>query len=192
MHLNLASVEGIVACLSLAIIIVQLLVSFFIGGDTDVGGDVGDLDVDVDADADGDSGFDLWGLVTPKGILQFICGFSWYMVLAKAERGGEWVWYDWLIGAVIGIVLMLLVGLLYYTMSKLNNEPQSHRGADLVGRSGFISDRNTERPGVYEFTTTIDGASSEIEVVSKSGNLSLKYGDLATIIAYEDSIYFID
>ena len=178
MDINLVSIEGFVACISLAIIVIQLLASIFVGGDSDI-------------DVDGDGDFDLSGLFTPKGILQFICGFAWYLVLIKASRG-SFLWYDWLIGAAIGLVLMICMALLYYGISKLSHENKFEKGEDLVGKSGTITSRNTDIPGIYWMMISRDGTQSEIKVKSKSGNGNLRSGDQAQIVAFEDETYFIN
>lgn len=178
MEINLVSIEGFVACISLAIIVIQLLASIFVGGDSDI-------------DVDGDGDFDLSGLFTPKGILQFICGFAWYLVLIKASRG-SFLWYDWLIGAGIGLVLMICMALLYYGISKLSHENKFEKGEDLVGKSGTITSRNTDIPGIYWMMISRDGTQSEIKVKSKSGNGNLRSGDQAQIVAFEDETYFIN
>lgn len=178
MDINLVSIEGFVACISLAIIVIQLLASIFVGGDSDI-------------DVDGDGDFDLSGLFTPKGILQFICGFAWYLVLIKASRG-SFLWYDWLIGAGIGLVLMICMALLYYGISKLSHENKFEKGEDLVGKSGTITSRNTDIPGIYWMMISRDGTQSEIKVKSKSGNGNLRSGDQAQIVAFEDETYFIN
>ena len=179
MNIDLVSIEGFIACISLAIIVLQLLASIFIGSDSDV-------------DTGGDGDFDLSGLITPKGILQFLCGFAWYMVLIKASRGGYFLWYDWLIGAAVGLVLMICMALLYYGISKLSHENKFEKGEDLVGKTGTITSRNTDIPGIYWMMISRDETQSEIKVKSKSGNGNLRSGDQAKIVSYEDEIIFID
>ena len=181
MKIDLVSIEGFIACISLAIIVFMLFVSLFVGADSD-----------IDIDGDGDVNFDLSVLITPKGILQFICGFSWYLVLIKPYHGGVWLWYDWLIGFAIGLIVMTVMGLLYWGMSKLNHETKFEKGKDLIGRSGVISGKNVDIPGVYWIMTTVNSATSEIMVKSRSGRTDLKAGDTVVIESYEDENYFID
>lgn len=182
MKYDLVTIEGILACVTLAIIVIQLVVSLFAGG----------IDADVDIDGDADADFDLSGLLTPKGILQFICGFAWYMVLIKPEHGGGWYWYDWAIGAAIGLAVMILMALLYWGMNKLTHIPKYEQGEDLINRAGTITYKDASNPGVYGFMTTIDAMQKEIVVKSKSGNATLQAGDSAVIIESDGQNYFID
>jgi len=182
MEVNLVSIEGFIACIALAIIVVQLLVSIFAGG----------IDADVDINGDGDADFDLSGLLTPKGVLQFVCGFAWYLVLIKPIHGGSWLWYDWVIGAAIGLAVMIIMALLYWGMSKLTHIPKYEQGADLVGRAGTITYKDASNPGLYGFMTTIDSMQKEIVVKSKSGNTTLHAGDSAIIIESDGQNYFIN
>ena len=179
--IDLVTTEGFIACISLAIIVIMLLVSLFVGADSD-----------IDIDGDGDANFDLSGIVTPKGIVQFIAGFSWYLVLIKPHHGGTWYWYDWLIGFAIGLTIMTVMALLYWAMSKLNNENTFEKGEDLVGKTGTITSRNTDIPSIYWMMILRDGTQSEIKVKSKSGNGNLRSGEQAKIVSFEDGIYFIN
>ena len=70
------TIQGILALFTSAILVLQLLIGFFIGADSDI---------DVDGDASGD--FDMSTIFSPKGILQFICGSSWYLVLIGVITG---------------------------------------------------------------------------------------------------------
>ena len=181
MAIDLVTIEGFMACISLAIIVIMLLVSLFVGADSD-----------IDIDGDGDANFDLSGLITPKGILQFICGYSWYLVLIKPYHGGTWFWYDWLIGFVIGLAVMTVMALLYWGMSKLSHETKFEKGEDLVGRTGTISAVNVNVPGAYWIMTTVNSTMSEIKVKSKSGRTDLKVGDTVIIESCEGENYFIN
>jgi len=181
MAIDLGTIEGFIACISLAIIVITLIVSLFVGADSD-----------IDIDGDGDANFDLSGLVTPKGILQFICGYSWYLVLIKPYHDGTWLWYDWLIGFGIGLAVMTVMALLYWGMSKLSHETKFEKGEDLVGRTGTISTVNVNVPGSYWIMTTVNSTMTEIAVKSKSGRTDLKTGDSVTIESCEGEIYYIN
>lgn len=183
------SVYGIIALISGSVMVLQLVLTLIFGGldiDTDT-----DADVDADGDADGDSGssgaFELTSLISPKGILHFLVGGSWYLVLAEYVRGSLLA-RDWIIAIVVGFICSLLIGLLYWGMYKLQCEKVKESGNELIGRSGEVYlcvDNN------YEIYVPINGMKSRLVVLSKSGK---KYntGDLCTIISYENGVYFIE
>jgi len=180
MHtLNFLTFPGIVALVSLFLMIGQLLLSVLLGA------------VDIDADADGFGDFDMSTLYSPKGIIHFLCGASWYLVLVQPIReNGNWLFYDWFIAIGVGLVVSILLALLYYGLSKLSCEKDIERGSALIGRSGRVYLNNLN--GNYDVNITVSGMSTIFPVTSESGNVDLKTGDTVTIKNYSDGIYFID
>ena len=181
------SVYGIIALISGGVMLLQLVLTLIFGG-LDIGADV-DTDTDTDSDTDsGSSGsFELVSLISPKGILHFLVGGSWYLVLAEYVRGSL-LPYDWVLAIVVGFVCSLLIGLLYWGMYKLQCEKVKECGEDLVGRSGEIylcMDTN------FEIFVPINGMKSRLIVLSKS-NKKYKTGDVCTIVSYENGVYYIE
>lgn len=187
--MNFNSFYGIIALLTSIIFVVQVILTFVGGfGDFDLDTDT-DTDVDVDSNG-GSAGFDLSSLVSPKGILHFLLGSSWCLVLFEHERGGHLIWYDWIIAIVVGFLLALIIALVYWAMMKLAKENDPEKGETLVGRSGTIYLANNDS-NTHIITTVINGASTELTTKSKSDK---KYdtGDLVTILSYEKGIYYIE
>lgn len=182
--------------------ILALITAFLFLGQTILGliggfGDGLDLDADTDADLDvdgGDSGgvgFELSSLVSPKGFLHFLLGGSWYLVLANYVRGGFVTWYDYLIAIGVGFLLTLALGLIYWSMMKLESPNKPEQGDMLVGRSGSIYLAGSEGSDVHIINVTINGAKTELTVKSKSQK-EYKTGDLVAIQSYENGIYYIE
>jgi hypothetical protein len=181
--------------------ILALITAFLFLGQTILGliggfGDGLDLDADTDADLDvdgGDSGgvgFELSSLVSPKGFLHFLLGGSWYLVLANYVRGGFVTWYDYLIAIGVGFLLTLALGLIYWSMMKLESDNKPEEGSVLIGRGGTIYLAGNDN-NVHVINVTINGSKTELTVKSKSGK---KYntGDLVRIESYESGIYYIE
>ena len=146
------------------------------------------MDLDVDGDGFGD--FDLGTLVSPKGVLHFLFGASWYLVLIKPFRPSSWLWYDWLISIGVGVVVMLLVALLYYAISKLACEKKKESGEELVGRP--VSIYLNLGGGNYDATVVSSGMTTTIQVKSVSGKTDYRTGEQVELVKYENGIYFIN
>lgn len=171
---------GIIAVVSLAIILVQLLLTVF--------GGLGDLDVDVDTDAaDGGGGeLDSSIFLSPKGILHFLAGASWYLVIINKDNLQLW---DYVIAIVIGAIVAFLIGLLYYGLYKLEKPMVEEKGEKLVGKSVEIylkTGKNT-----YDAFITKNEARVLISVKSMSDS-DYAAGEMLTLRSFENGIYFID
>ena len=113
---------GIIAVVTLLLILIQLLLSVF--------GGLGDFDTDLDGDGDVD--FDSSIFLSPKGILHFLCGASWYLVLINKDTLGIW---DYIIAILVGVVIVVLIAFLYIGLYKLEKKPEEEKGETLVGRT---------------------------------------------------------
>ena len=174
--LDFISLPGLIALISGLFIIGQLIISFFFG----------ELDVDVDSDTD----FDMSAIWSPKGLIHFLAGGSWYLVLIQTTReNGDWLYYDWLIAIVVGLVTATLLALLYFGLSKLACEKKKEEGEELIGRTGrvYLNKGN----GNYIISINISGSLSNIQVSSETKNNKLNFNDPVTITKYSDGIYFI-
>lgn len=174
--LDFMTIPGWIALISGLFIIGQLVVSLFFG----------ELDVDVDGDAD----FDMSAIWSPKGLIHFLAGGSWYLVLIQTIReNGNWLYYDWLLAIIVGLVTTTLLALLYFGLSKLACEKKKEEGEELVGRTGriYLNKGN----GNYTISISISGSLSHIQVSSETKNDKLNFNDPVTITKYSDRIYFI-
>lgn len=173
------TLPGWIALISAFLVVGQLIFSIVFG----------DLDIDTDADGFGD--FDMSAIASPKGILHFLCGASWYLVLVQPIRAShEWLFYDWIIAIIVGLVAATMLALVYYGLSRLACEKEKEKGEDLVGRAGFVYLNNGN--GNYDVSISVSGASEIIQVTSETKDTSLKEGDNVVIKSYSDGIYFID
>ncbi len=171
------TIQGILALFTSAILVLQLLIGFFIGADSDI---------DVDGDASGD--FDISTIFSPKGILQFICGSSWYLVLIGKQVLG---FTDYAIAGCIGILFTLIMVGVYWMMYKLQKEIIPERGEKIVGRRGTVYLRKTNNRNAYIIDIEINGRLQALEVISEDSNKTYQTGDLVVIKKYEENIYYI-
>lgn len=177
LHFN--TFYGIIALITSAIIVIKLLLSAFLG----------EFDLDGDCDVDSGGGdFDAGMILSPKGIISFLFGGSWYLVLAEYVRTIPPKSLDYLIAIGVGLVCSICIALVYWGMAKLSCEKKQETGDTLVGRSVEIYlnlDTN------YEVFVTINGAKRRLIVHSKSGKI-YKSGDVSHIIEFVDGKYYIE
>lgn len=177
--LDFMNLPGWIALISAFLVIGQLILTFVFGG----------LDLDLDFDGDGFGDFDLGSVVSPKGLIHFLFGASWYLVLIKPVRESGWLWSDWVIAIIIGIVVAFVIVLLYYWMSKLTCEKKQESGQDLVGRIGYIY--LNHKNGNYDISIDISGTTSILQVTSQTNQQHWANGTVVEITNYKDGIYFI-
>ncbi len=164
---------GIIAVTSLAIILVQLLLTVF--------GGLGDFDTDGDGDMDFDSSI----FLSPKGILHFLAGSSWYLVLIDKDT---LLWYDYIIAIVVGLAAAAFIALIYWGMSKLTKETVEEKGDDLVNRPVEVYLKTGENQ--YDVFVIKNGAKVVISVKTKDES-DLKPGTTLIITSYENGVYYI-
>ena len=105
--LDFWNLPGILALISGFLVVGQLILTLFHGG----------IDTDLDVDGDGFGDFDLGAILSPKGILHFVFGASWYLVLIQPYRPDRnWFAYDWFIAIGVGVLVSFLVVLLYWAL----------------------------------------------------------------------------
>lgn len=167
---------GILFLIVAAVVLVQVVMSIING-----------TDLDIDIDGDGSADFDLGTIVSPKGILHFLFGGSGYLTLIGKAN---WVWWNYLLAILVGLIVAGLMFLLYYGMSKLADEKKQEEGDTLVGRSGTIY-LPIDTPKTYEITITRNGRQQNVTVTSKSEK-EYKTGDFVGIIEYSNGIYYIE
>ena len=176
--LNFFTLPGWIALISLFLVLGQLVLTFLFSGDTN-------LDIDG-----GDGGFDVSTVMSPKGVLHFLFGASWYLVLIQPYRPHQdWYGYDWIIAICVGIVVAFFVALLYYLLSKLACEKKKESGEELVGRSVTIYLHTSGSS--YDGTVVISEMKTTIPVKSLSGYENYEVGEQVEIVKYENGIYYI-
>lgn len=95
-------------------------------------------DTDVDFDADDDIDFDVSSMLSFKGVLHFLLGFSTYLsATAHFDRTYneigyyQFTWVHYTIAVAIGVLFMIGLWYLYKLMMKLNHSNQNN--PDFVG-----------------------------------------------------------
>ena len=166
----------IIALLCSAILVIQLLLSLFLGADSDI-------DVDGDSSAD----FDLSAVFSPKGILHFACGSSWYLVsVGKAVYS----LFDYLIAGLIGLGFALLMVGVYWLMYKLQCEKVREEGEALIGRGGIVYTKDSN--GNYLINIEINGALSTLACVPAYPQKDYPTGSQVTICKYSENTYYFN
>lgn len=179
--LDFWNLPGILALISGFLVVGQLILTLFHGG----------IDTDLDVDGDGFGDFDLGAILSPKGILHFVFGASWYLVLIQPYRPDRnWFAYDWFIAIGVGVLVSFFVVLLYWSLSKLACEKKKEQGEELVGRS--VSIYLNSGGGNYDATVVSSGMTTIIQVKSVSGKTDYRTGEWVELVKYENGIYFIN
>ncbi len=164
-----------IALFTSAILAIQLLLGLFLGADTDV---------DFDGDSSGD--FDVSSIFSPKGILHFVTGSSWYLVSVGKDI---YHFSDYIIAASIGLAFSLLMIGVYWLMYKLQCFKKKESGEDLVGKRGTIYLPMTS--GFYLVDLEISGSIQSIEAKPEEKR-KYQTGDIVIIKEYREGIYIFN
>lgn len=157
------------AAVSYGMFVIQFIASWFLG------------DLDIDADAD----FDVGDLVSFKGLIHFIMGFSGWILISDRVR--ELQWWDYGIAVVVGLLFVLVLYHLYKLCMKLQHDPPREEGLALVDKMGKIYVHTADG---YIIQVEINGHLEELYVKSKT-NKVYKPEERVRIMSYEDGEYFI-
>lgn len=164
------------ALFSTSIFVIQFVLSMFVF-DTD-------FDTDTNVDFDGSGGFSMSDLVSFKGLIHFLIGFSWTM----------WFWKDGnqfiaaMVAVGVGLVFMLVLAFVYWGALHLKHEVRPERGEDLVGREGEIYLKNQD--GSYLIYTEINGSRRELKVYHDEDK-EFQTGEVVRISSYSNGKYHI-
>ena len=151
-------------------------------------------DTDVDFDADGDVDYDVSSMLSFKGALHFLLGFSTYLAtIARFGKNFTFVYnpdtYDYdkvyhfttgnyITAIAIGIVFMVILWFLYKLMMKLN-----HSSNDQVDIHGcYCSILTNLGGGAYKVLVKTHSGTVERVIKSYSYNDSLQIGSEHKII----------
>lgn len=159
--------------ISYGIFIIQFILSWF-GGDSD-------LDVDLDGETD----MDVSDVVSFKGLLHFVMGFSSWLSL----KGASIVWWDYLIAIACGILFMFILYYLYKLMMKLDHRVVPQEGEQLIGSIGTVY-LITEN--YYVLLVEVNGASTEIRAFPKSEEVTYSKGAMVRISEYIKGKYYFE
>ena len=154
-------------------------------------------DTDIDFDTDGDVDFDISSMLSFKGALHFLLGFSSYLaIIAKINSANTYFdpyhfsWIQYVTAVLIGILFTFILYKLYQFMMKLNhfNEEEinvNNYMCTVLLRNGQV-DTHT-----YSYTVLVNTpiGSRKITVLSYSSDINI--GSEQKIYLNEQGIYCI-
>ena len=89
-------------------------------------------EIDVDFDLDGDIDFDISSMISFKGILHFLLGFSAYLsLISYFYSNTKLMFLDYFIAIIIGCIFTIGLWYLYKLMMKFNHA--NHDNPDFTG-----------------------------------------------------------
>ena len=112
----------ILGIISYGIFIVQFILSNLGFGDTD-----------IDIDLDGDVDFDVSDLLSFKGLIHFLMGFSGWLMLSGTVNV-----FTVVIAIILGISFMVGLYFIYKVCMKFNSEPTIKTGVELIGEIATV------------------------------------------------------
>lgn len=160
---------------TLAFFIIKTIISFVFG------------DIDIDFDADGDVDFDVSSMLSFKGILHFLLGFSTYLAaLARFNNVQTFTVTNYIIGIIIGLAFMIMLWSLYKLMMKLNHSADSNEDIDKCKCTVLINLGNCK----YKVLVKTNSGTCERIVESDSNDDNIPIGSERTIMK-TDNYYWI-
>lgn len=157
----------ILGIISYGIFIVQFALSNLGFGDTD-----------IDIDLDGDVDFDVSDLLSFKGLIHFLMGFSGWLMLSGTVNV-----FTIIIAIILGISFMVGLYFIYKVCMKFNSEPTIKTGVELIGETATVYLPYLEN----KYICTLKDSR---EIVCSS-ELPLKIGSTVCINSYISGIYYV-
>lgn len=141
----------------------------------------------IDSDVDTSGDFEVSDLLSFKGLIHFGIGYSWWMVIHAQNSS----WSTHAVAFLLGSLVMVILWLTYWAVSKLKKEIVPELGKDLIGKAGEIYTKN---PYTREYSVLIEsnGALKEISGVRSKGDTEIIAGHHVIIRDYIDGKYYID
>ena len=106
--------------------ITSLVLTFFFGN------------IDLDVDLDGDIDCDFSAILSFKGFIHFLMGFSSYLSYCNYTLHSIEM-YDYLGAFLLGIFFMFILGLSYIICMKANYVPEQLTGEQLIGKTAKVT-----------------------------------------------------
>lgn len=141
---------------------------------------------DIDIDGDGDIDISLGDIISFKGLLHFIMGFSLWLC-TRDYLGFTITNHDYIIAVVLGIIVVMILYYLYKSCMKLEYKPDCQDGSDLVGTSGIVY-LELIKGSLYLIHINTTTGTREIMV---RANRTYAKGEGCTIVKYENNKYYI-
>ena len=163
----------ILGIISYGIFIIQFILS-----------NLGLIDTDLDIDFDGEVDFSVSDLVSFKGLIHFLMGFSgWLMLYNKITAVSV------IIAIVMGIAMVIVLYFVYILCMKFKSEPTVKDGTELIGEIVTVYVPN------YQKFTCICGLKDGREISCSYSNSyspgDIVPGDKVKICNYNNGIYYI-
>ena len=141
------------------------------------------IGVDCEADLD----FDFGDIISFKGIVHFLMGFSGYLSCMFYQDTYEGL-KDVAIASLIGLVVMILLYFTYILIYKLDSPHEVITGEHLVGRKATISSIEDKENHLYSIDVVVNMNSITVRAQSDK---SYRVGDEVIISKFTDNIYSI-
>ncbi|RIJ50049.1 hypothetical protein D1614_04700 [Maribellus luteus] len=165
------------------LILILLMVLSIFGGDTDT-----DVDTDVDADiADGDT--IPFQFISVKNIVAFFAVFGWSGI--GFINAGMAPWLVILLAVFCGLLMMLLMGTLFYLMSKLA-ENGTLKMNNAIGRLGEVYLRiPAQRGGMGKVQLTVQGSVRTLDAITDDLDEIATASIVQVVDVIDDSILLV-
>lgn len=157
-----------IAIIVYSLFLIQFIISLF------------GVDTDFDVDFDGTPDFTASDLISFKGLVHFLMGYSGYLCLT-----GDYTWYNQIIAVLIGVLFLVILYYCYKLMLKLQHHPTVQEGSDLVGARGIVQ---LKMDNCYFVGVQINGVTTQIRCISEN---SYSIGDIVLIKQYLKGNYYI-
>lgn len=139
---------------------------------------------DCDLDSPETSELDAGDFLSFKELIHFGIGYSWWMVI----HSGDSSWSTHTVAFLLGSLVMVILYLTYWGVSKLKKELVLESGESLIGRTGQVYTRD-QNNGEYTILITRNGSRKELHSVISEGE-NLETGQTVVIKDYKDGKYF--
>lgn len=143
-----------------------------------------EIDADLDVDLDGEADFSFSDLISFKGLIHFLMGFSgWLMLTDKVTT------FNIAIGSIVGISFVFILYWVYTLALKLQSIPTKKQGKELIGATVTIYLVMVSISKRHCICTIFNGGiTEEINCIAAS---PVVMGDKRIILDYKDGIYYI-
>jgi hypothetical protein len=138
---------------------------------------------DFEADLD----FDFGDIISFKGIVHFLMGFSGYLSIMFHNGTYSGV-KDIVYAGIIGLIVMILLYFTYILIYKLDSPHKTKMGEQLVGYKGTINFIKDKDKHLYLIDVVVN--MNSITVLAQSDK-SYRVGDEVIISQFKDNIYLI-
>ena len=147
-------------------------------------------EMEVDVDFDGDSDIDISGMLSFKGLLHFLLGFSTFLSATGYSHTNsfttsyEFSWWMYLIAIVIGAIFMVGLYYLYKMVLKFNHYNTNNPNFDGMSGTIYAKQVQTHSPFIqYQILVNTYQGTHKLTAYSLS---DYNVGDEVTIILNKD------